>query len=119
MGNPLGRGARVHDQALDPGLTLSRNQAGTNQQVQDHIPEHTVYRGMTTPLHSTQPTLVLRVAPPEAINRIAYGFRRADEHFIVFSSTTVLALASINLNDLESFALPLNLYYILQALRCK
>jgi hypothetical protein len=73
---------------------------------------------MTTSLHSTQPTPVLWVAPPEAINRIAYDFRRADRHFIVFSSTTVLALASINHSDLGSFVLPLNLYYLLQAIRC-
>jgi hypothetical protein len=96
---------------------LSRNQASTSQQqVQSHTADHIVYKTMMTFPHSAWPTPVLRTAPPKAINRIAYDFRRAGEHFTVFSSTTVLTLVSINPRDLGSFPLPLSLYSLLQAL---
>jgi hypothetical protein len=62
---------------------------------------------------------VLQTALLEAINRTVYGFREADEQFTVFSSTTLLAIASINPRNLVFFPLPLNLCSLLQALRCK
>jgi hypothetical protein len=58
-------------------LALNRNQAGTSQQqVQDHTSDHTVYRGTARPPNSTQPTLVLQTALLEAINRTTYGSRK-------------------------------------------
>jgi hypothetical protein len=65
-----------------------------------HALGHTVYMDSATPLHRTRPTPVLQSALLEAINKTAYNFRKADEHFTVFSSTTILALASINPRDL-------------------
>jgi hypothetical protein len=47
-----------------------------------------------------QPTPVLQAALLEAINRIAYGFKEAGKHFTIFSSITILALASIKPRDL-------------------
>jgi hypothetical protein len=38
---------------------------------------------------------------------------------MVFSSTVILALSSINLRDLGFLPLPTSLYSLLQALRCK
>jgi hypothetical protein len=79
-----------------PRLSAEIKHAQVNNKYKAITPDHTVYRTAVTP-HSVRPPPVLRAAPPEAINRIAYGFRRADKHFPVFSSTTVLALSSINL----------------------
>jgi hypothetical protein len=62
---------------------------------------------------------MLLVALLGAINRDVQGFRQTDEHFMVFPSTMILALASTNPRDLGSFPLPTSLYSLLQALRCK
>jgi hypothetical protein len=42
------------------------------------------------------PAPVLIAALVEAINRAVYDFRKADEHFTIFSSTLILAPASVN-----------------------
>jgi hypothetical protein len=84
-----------------------------------HALEHTIYGGFASPPYHTRPTSVLQAALLEAISRATYGFREADEHFMVFSSTTILALASIKARDLGSFSLPISLYSLLQTLRCK
>jgi hypothetical protein len=120
MSNPLVRGLRYVTEPSALASALNRNQAGTSQyQVQDHASGHTIYRGTVTPPHHTRPTPVLLVVLLEAINRAAYGFREAGDHFTVSSSTMISALASINPRDLGSFPLPLSLYSLLQALRCK
>jgi hypothetical protein len=108
---------RVLGYVTEPSIltsALNRNQADiSQQQVQDHAPDHTIYRGTTTLPHRMWPTRVLHVALLEAINMTAYGFREADKHFTVFSSTTILTFVSINPRDLGSFPLPVSLYSLL------
>jgi hypothetical protein len=82
MSNPLARGLGYVTEPSALASALSRNLVGiSQQQVQDHTPDHTVYRSTTTPPQSTQPTLMLQVSLLEAINRITYGFRKAGKHF--------------------------------------
>jgi hypothetical protein len=47
--------------------------------------------------------VTLLVALVEAINKGAQDLRQEEEHFTVFTSTWILALASINPSDLGSF----------------
>jgi hypothetical protein len=98
-----------------PRLSAEIERAQVNSKYMTHASGHTIYRGSASPPHRTWPTLVLQAALLEAINRAAYGFREAGEHFMVFSSTTILVLASIKPMDLGSFPLPLSLYSLLQA----
>jgi hypothetical protein len=71
------------------------------------------------PQHHTRPTPSLLATLLEAINRGVHGFREAGEHFTVFTSTVILALASIKPWDMGSSPLPTCLYFLLQVLRCK
>jgi hypothetical protein len=118
MGNLLVRWARVRDRAL--ASALSRNRVGiSQQQVQDPCSRPYSLMGLATPPHRTRPTPVLLASLLEAINRTIHGFMEEGEHFTIFTLTTILALASINTMDLGSFPLPISLYSLLQALRCK
>jgi hypothetical protein len=76
-----------------PWLLAEIKRAQVKQQIQDHAPSNTIYRGTTTSPHRMRPTLVLQATLLDAINRTTYDFKEVDEHFTVFSSTTILALA--------------------------
>jgi hypothetical protein len=65
---------------------------------------------MMTPPHGARPTPVLWATPPEAINRIAYSLRKADEHFTVSPMYWHLLQS---FQGLRSFPLPLGLYSLL------
>jgi hypothetical protein len=57
ISKPLARGLRYVTEPSALASALSRNQASTSQQqVQDHTPSHTIYRGSVTPPHIMQPT---------------------------------------------------------------
>jgi hypothetical protein len=62
---------------------------------------------------------MLMAAPLEVKNRGVHDFKDAGEQFTILTSTTILALASINPSDLGSFPLSISLYSLIQALRCK
>jgi hypothetical protein len=76
------------DGVLQPGISQSKYKT--------HALGYTICRGSAMPPHHTRPAPVLLAALLEVINRIVHDFKEADEHFMVSTSTTILALASIN-----------------------
>jgi hypothetical protein len=116
-------GARVRDQALGlalgsqqkSGISIGHKSTASTRPMLQAIPS--TGARLHSSLYAATPGLLAALL--EAINRGSPQLQGTDEHFTVFTSTTTLALASINLRDLGSFPLPISLYSLLQALRCK
>jgi hypothetical protein len=111
------RRARVRDGALGSLRSQRckyRNRTSSSRHKSNNeYKGHTGYRGSTMPPHRARQTPAHLKALLEAINRDIQDFKQGGKHFTVFSSTTILALASINPRDLGSFPLPTSLYSLL------
>jgi hypothetical protein len=117
-GQPPCQGARVRDRAIGPGLGSQRKSGVSTKQ-----------KSTASTMSCSRPYRLQGLgyaSSPYAANSGTHssppwGYKQGSlllqgekgEHFTVFSSTTILALTSINPRDLGSFSLPLSLDYLL------